>query len=200
MIRDFTQLVENEYVRRFFGAWQKLRIGGDLPTRKSVTLRDFAPFAADLLIYEMSAPGHLRCRLMGSHVSDRVKIYGPEVNWLDLVAPDMREAGNIWWSNLFSTPCAGVMQFSTGFINGTSRASQALLLPVRQGPDEIQLIGLSNASGVYAADEARDQLIISYDCFQTKYLDVGFGLPAGVAEREDHKVLDDEILDIIFEE
>jgi len=200
MIRDFTQLLENEYVRRFYDTWQELCIGDDLPARKAVRLQDFAPFAPDLLIYQMIAPGHLHCRLMGSHVSDRVKIYSPDVNWLDLVAPDMREAGSIWWGNLFSTPCAGVMQFSTGFINGTSRASQALLLPVRQGPDEIQLIGLSNASGVYAAEEARDQLIISHDCFQTKYIDVGFGLPAGVPEREDHKVLSDEIWNIIFEE
>ena len=200
MFKDFTQIVESEYVRRFYDTWQKLRVDGKLPTRKSVTLRDFAPFASDLLIYEMPEPGHLRCRLMGSHVSDRVKIYNSDINWLELVAPDMREAGVTWWGNLFATPCAGVMQFSTGFINGTSRLSQALLLPVQEKPGEIQLMGLSNASAVYAAGETRDQLVISHDCFQTKYVDVGFGLPPGVAEATDHKIVSDEILSAIYDE
>lgn len=187
-------------MRRFYDTWQKLRVGGDLPTRKSVSLRDFAPFASDLLIYEMPEPGYLGCRLMGSHVSDRVKIYNADINWLDLVAPDMREAGNIWWGNLFNTPCAGVMQFSTGFLNGTSRLSQALLLPVQQKPGEIQLLGLSNASVVYASGDARDQLVISHDCFQTKYIDAGFGVPSGVAEATDHKVVGDDVLRAIYDE
>lgn len=200
MIKGFTQIVEDDYVRRFYDTWQKLRVGDDLPTRKSVSLRDFAPFAADLLIYEMPTPGYLRCRLMGSQISDRVKTSDPDINWLDLVAPDMQEIGRTWWDNLFATPCAGVMQFSTCFHNGTSRLSQALLLPVQNKPEEIQLLGLSNGSGVYAAEEARDQILISRDCFQIKYIDVGFGLPPGVAEATDYKVLDDATLSAIFNE
>lgn len=198
MEKDFTQIVDAVLFRRFFEAWQKLRVGDALPARKAVSLRDFAPFAADLLIYELPTPDFLNCRLMGSHVSDRVKIGNADLNWFDFIVPDMVEDSKIWWGSLFSTPCAGVMQFSTGFLNGTSRISQAMLLPVQTEQGQIHLLTLSNASSVYAAGEPREKLIILHDCSQVKSIDVGFGLPDGIPERIDYKVLDADIADLIF--
>ncbi len=198
MYKDFTQTINDDLFRRFFKLWQNVRDGDALPTRKAVTLRDFAPFAPDLLIYELPAPDDLRCRLMGSNISDRVKAYSPDTNWLDLVAGDVREAGKICWGNLFTMPCAGLMQFSTGFLNGTSRISRALLLPMQHAPGVVNLLALATVSDVYNVGDPRDQLIVSHDCFQSNYIDVGFGLPENVPEAQDHKVLDEAFGDRIF--
>ncbi len=189
MVEDFTLTVNETSFRRFFDSWQAARVGDDLPMRKAITLRDFAPFASDLLIYEQPEPGVLHCRLMGEHISDRVKIYNRNINWLDLVADDMRQIGAEWWNSLFATPCAGVMQFSTGFINGTNRISRAYLLPVQHAPGVVHLMGLASASDVYEAGQPREALIVSEHCFQSKYVDIGFGIPADLPEASDHKPL-----------
>lgn len=198
MEKDFTRAVKGASFRRFFECWQAARVGNDLPTRKAITLRDFAAFASDLLIYEMPEPGVLHCRLMGEHISNRVKIYDREINWLDLVADDMRPAGVVWWSNLFTLPCAGMMQFSTGFLNGTNRISQAYLLPIQHAQGEVHLLGLAAASLVYADGEPRDRLIISDHCFQTKFIDIGFGMPDDLPDASDHKVLNKVWADEVF--
>ena len=198
MHKDFTHEMNDVLFRRFFKTWQGARVGKNVPARKAITLRDFAAFAPDLLIYELHAPDDLRCRLMGSHISDRVKTYSQDINWLALVADDMQEAGKTWWCNLFGTPCAGLMQFSTGFINGTSRISRALLLPIEHSPGVVHLLTLATASDVYDVGDPRDKLTISHDCFQTRYIDVGLGLPEAVPEAQDHKVLNETYSSRIF--
>lgn len=194
MDSDFTSAMADERVSAFFEAWQKLRLDNAIPERSAVRLQDFAPFAADLLMYELTSPSDLHCRLMGSRISERVGHGGPDVNWLDLVSPDLRPAGEVWWSTLTSQPCAGLMQFSTGFLDGSNRLARSLLLPVKQSEDRIILMAISMPSNVYRVDEPREQLIISADCFQTKYLDIGFGLPVGIPAEQTHKTLDEGVL------
>lgn len=203
MNSDFTSVMADERVSAFFEAWQKLRAGKDIPERSDVRLQDFAPFAADLLMYELKSSSDLRCRLMGSRVSERVGIGGPDVNWLELVCPEMRSSGEVWWNNLVSLPCAGLMQFSTGFLDGSNRLSRSLLLPIQQPSGEqpepkIILMAISLPSGVYRVDEPRKQLIISADCFQAKYLDIGFGLPGGIPAEQTHKTLDEDVLTRLY--
>ncbi len=198
MYKDFTHAIDDDLFRLFFAIWQKARDGDAVPMRKAITLHEFAPFAPDLLIYEMHASDDLRCRLIGSRISDQVQTHFPGINLFDLVADDMRETGKVWWGNLFGTPCGGLMQFSAGFLNGTSRISRVLLLPITHAPGVMHLLALAKTSEVYDVGVPRDQLIFSHDCFQTQYIDIGFGLPANVPEAQDHKVLDEAIGDRIF--
>lgn len=198
MDTDFTKLLDDSFFGRFFLAWQTLRTGEGLPSRKDVRLQDFAPFAADLLMYELISPSHLRCRLMGSRVTDRVQMSGPDINWLDHVAPDMRRAGERWWQALVNTPCAGMMQYSVAHMDGTNRMSRCLLLPITQSEGQVMLLALTQASSVYRVDDTRDQLQISEDCFQTCYLDIGFGLPPGQEVVEHHKSPGRTILERLY--
>ncbi len=194
MNSDFTSVMADERASAFFEAWQKLRVGNAIPERSAVRLQDFAPFAADLLMYELKSRSDLCCRLMGSRISERVGSGGQDVNWLDLVCPDMRPAGAIWWNTLISQPCAGLMQFSTGFLDGSNRLARSLLLPLEQSEGKIILMAISLPSNVYRVDEPRTQLNISADCFQTKYLDIGFGLPVGIPAEQTHKTLSEDVL------
>ncbi|MBO6505298.1 MAG: PAS domain-containing protein [Kordiimonadaceae bacterium] len=199
MNSDFTSLLEDPFFSAFFQAWDDLRANGKIPHRSDVKLQDFAPFAADLLMYELHSPTDLRSRLIGSSVVERVKFQGSDINWLDLVCPSVRDAGELWWNSLFSTPCAGVMQFSTRFLNGTNRLARAMLLPII-GPDgQTLLLTLNKATAVFRVDDASDTILISADCFQTLYIDVGFGLPAGQPARIDSKPADPEVLTSLYE-
>lgn len=199
MNRDFTSMLDDPLYVSFFEAWKSLRKGGGIPHRSDVKLQNYAQFAADLAIYELKSPTDLRSRLIGSHVSDRVKTHGAGLNWLDLVNAPMRAAGETWWNALFKTPCAGIMQFSTGFLNGTNRLGRSMLLPVVQANEEILLIALMQATAVYRVDEPRDQLVISHDCFQTQFVDIGFGLPQSLPPRTDSLPMDEAVLVSLFE-
>ncbi len=194
MDSDFTSILDDAYFCAFREAWEKLRSGNNVPMRSDVRLQDFARFAPDLLLYELKSPNDLRCRLMGSSVSDRVKLQSMDINWLDLVASDMRAAGENWWNSLSETPCAGIMQYSTAFIDGTNRLSRCLLLPVKHSSGSTMLLGMTKASNVYLVGEPREQIVVSADCFQGQYIDIGFGLPKGTDERLHTKLMAPEIL------
>lgn len=198
MNSDFTSVLEDPFFSSFFRTWEGLRTNGKLPHRADVRLQDFAPFAADLLMYDLYAPNDLRSRLVGSSVAERVKFQGSDVNWLNLVCPSVRDAGELWWNSLFSTPCAGIMQFSTRFLNGTNRMARAMLLPIIGPEGQTLLLTVNKATGVYRVDEASDTILISADCFQTLYIDVGFGLPAGQPARNDVKTIDPVILSMLY--
>lgn len=194
METDFTSVLDDDYFYAFRNAWESLRSGDSIPFRSEVRLQDFARFAADLLIYELKEPSDLKCRLMGSRVSERVKPQSMDANWLEFVASDMLQAGLNWWTTLTGTPCAGVMQFSTAFLDGSNRLARCLLLPVKHSDGSIMLMGLTKASSVFRVEEPRDKIIVSADCFQTKYIDIGFGLPMGQPEQSDDKPIDPTIL------
>ena len=195
METDFTSVLDDNYFCAFRDAWESLRSGGSVPFRSDVRLQDFARFAADLLIYELKDSSDLRCRLMGSRVSERVKLQSMDVNCMELVAPDMQDVALNWWGTLTSIPCAGLMQFSTAYIDGSNRLSRCLLLPVKHTDGSVMLMGLNRASSVFRVEEPREKVIVSVDCFQTKYIDIGFGLPAGQPERSDDKSMDPVILE-----
>ena len=192
-------MLEDPLFSSFFQAWEKLRTNGSVPNRSDVKLQDFAPFAADLLIYDLYSPTDLRSRLMGSRVTERVKFHGNDVNWLDLVCPSVRKAGELWWNSLINTPCAGIMQFSTRFLNGTNRLARAMLLPIIGPEGQTLLLTLNQATNVFRVDDAEGKILISADCFQTLYIDIGFGLPAGQEARVDSKTIDQDVLVSLYE-
>lgn len=194
---EFLSLLDNPKFASFFKAWDCLRVDEQVPDRNAVRLQDFAPFASELLMYELESPSVLRCRLMGSAISDRVQVNGQSINWLDLVSQDCREAGEAWWSSLLAVPCAGIMQFSTAFLDGTNRLGRALLLPLRRSNGGMMLMAMSKASTVYRVDPPRDALLIAAECFQTRYIDIGFGLPKIESPVNHVKILDEQTLERI---
>ncbi len=198
MNSDFNSLLDDQFFDQFFQAWKALREGEELPNRRDVRLQDFASFASELLMYQLVSPTNLKCRLMGSLITERIKFHGPDINWFDFVAPETREAGLRWWQTLTSTPCAGIMQFSTGFLDGTNRIGRCILLPVQQTDGSIILMAISRASAVYRVDDPREELLISADCFQTRYIDIGFGLPEGLPEQDDCKPMASATLERLY--
>ncbi len=198
MNADYTSALTDPGFVAFRKTWQNQRKGNDIPLRADIRLQDFATFAVDIMMYELKAPGDLRCRLMGSRVADRVKLQGKDVNWLEMVSPDVRQAGQTFWNALFKTPCGGLMQFSTAYHDGTNRLARCLLLPVQQTDQSCILMAYSRPSGVYRLDPPRDALMISADCFQSTYIDIGHGLPADLPETSDIRLIGGSILKDLY--
>lgn len=77
--------------------------------------------------------------------------------------------------------------------------ARSMLVPIIGPEGQTLLLSLNKATGVYRVDDAVDKILISADCFQTLYIDIGFGLPDGQPERKDTKTIDPEILTMLYE-
>lgn len=173
----------------FFAAWQKARGGDDLPNRRDISMRDLAPFAEHMLLYEWDGGTNLHCRLMGASVTDRIKVNATSLNWLDAISHDMLAASIDWWNTVQKTPCAGAMEYSVAYLDGSCKIGQSLFLPVRRRSGDIHILALNAAYGTYQVEPSRDQIKLAGDCLLTSYIDVGFGAPNGSNVVTTHKSL-----------
>lgn len=181
MQTDFDQIKEMAPFPEFYAAWQAARHDGAIPVRGDIRLRDFAPFADSLQIYELKNPQDLRCRLMGSRVSDRVPNVSPEHNLFDFFGHERaRKIGELWWVSMAKVPCGGVMCFSTSYESGAKRAVPSMVLPITGVDGSAQFIAFNNLPKIIGSGEPRQSMVIADDSFEGKFFDVGFGLPEDV--------------------
>lgn len=183
----------------FQRAWEAVRTQGDLPSRQDIHLRNFVDHLDNLVIYERRGRRDLRYRLTGSGVAERVDNLGIEVNLFDHFVPEVHEACEEWWNAVMDKPCGGLMEFSTRFSNGTTRAGIALALPIISERGETLLLARNHMMDIIdlgepcAAPQFGEKYAVGH------YFDIGFGLPDGkqtlvakeksgvVAQDTDHK-------------
>lgn len=195
MAPDLVDILEDESFGTLYQVWQRARSGTGLPHQRDIRMQDLAQFAEHLLIYHWDRKGRLTCRLMGDNVAERVKIYRPDINWMELVSRDMIPASTAWWNAVYDTPCAGAMHYSFGYIDGTNRIGQSLYLPVLRQRGETHIMAMNVSYGIYRVDAQRDMMVIGADCLMTSFIDVGFGIPKGRPHVTVHKRLDGELDD-----
>ncbi|MBO6505250.1 MAG: PAS domain-containing protein [Kordiimonadaceae bacterium] len=174
---NFSMFRDPDPYQSYFDAWQKARIGNELPHRRDIGLRDFAAHADNLIIIERRAPGFFGHRLVGSSVVERFGGVDPTTNVLEFHAPDVKDDVQSWMDCLLQTPCAGIAEFSTAYQDGTHRACQALILPII-GPDGAPMIfSLQHAFELIRISEPRDKPCVGLDYSVGHFIDIGWGLP-----------------------
>lgn len=178
MFPDYRKLLDDPIYAAFFRAWEAARNGDALPARQDIRLQEFARYAESLLIYERKAPRDLRCRLLGSKLSEKIGEVGRETNWLDMVPAGTMDTAVAWWTDLFETPCGSILQISVTYPNGNCNLAHALFLPMTNAAGSIMILGLVRNLGIYRYDSEATGLRYGADCFEAQHVDVGFGLPA----------------------
>lgn len=177
---DFDSIITQEPFPDFWAAWQSSRVEGNIPLRADIRLQNFARFADSLQIYELKSPRDLRCRLIGSKVAERVQQVSPEDNLFDFFSEPAAAIGEKWWVNMASTPCGGLMCFSTHYANGIKRMVPSLVLPITGAKGQKLFLALNSLPRMLDRSEPSGKLIIAEDAFEGKFLDVGYGLPIDV--------------------
>lgn len=193
MFPDYKFLLDDPVFAEFFQAWRDARCGAEIPCRKDIKLQTFARYAESLMIFERDSEQELKCRLIGSKLSDRVGAIDNDVNWLDLMASDAKETALEWWRTAFNTPCAGLLQFSVSYPNGNNNLAHALFVPLRSNDGGVHMLGLIRNLGIYRVDPASDALLYGQDFYQATYVDVGYGLPSGHPKSVDFRPMDPAI-------
>ncbi len=173
------EALNKEPFRSFLSTWRSVRKGDSLPARQNIHLRDFVDHLENLIICERRGPRDLRYRLTGSGVSERVRNVGVEINLFDLFVPDIHEPCEIWWNAIMDKPCGGIMEFSTAFTDGTTRAGMAIALPILSQRGEPLLLALNHMMGILRVEERRETIVFGQDYALGHYFDIGFGVPDG---------------------
>lgn len=180
MSTDFDSILSRDLFPDFMTAWQAARKGGAVPLRSDIRLQEFARFADSLQIYELKDRLDLRCRLMGSRVSERVQQVGPEDNLFDFFGDASKDIGEKWWNGMASAPCGGIMCFSTHYASGARREVPSLVLPMKGTDGSALFLAFNQLPRKLDYKEPREKLTIADDVFEGKFIDIGFGLPEGV--------------------
>ena len=180
MTTDFDSIIASDLFPDFMQAWQSARKDDAIPLRSDIRLQEFAKFADSLQIYELKERLDLRCRLMGSRVSERVQQVGPEDNLFDFFGTSAKAVGEKWWNGMASAPCGGLMCFSTHYMSGVVREVPSLVLPMTGSEGSILFLAFNRIPKFLGNSEPQDKVTIAEDAFAGKFIDVGFGLPEGI--------------------
>ncbi|WP_262694616.1 PAS domain-containing protein [Kordiimonas aquimaris] len=180
MSKDFDSIIERELFPDFIAAWQAARKGNAVPLRSDIRLQEFAKFADSLQIYELKSRLDLRCRLMGSRVSERVQQVGLEDNLFDFFGEASKKVGEKWWNGMASAPCGGIMCFSTHYSSGARKEVPSLVLPMTGSDGGVLFLAFNQLPRKLDQREPREKLTIADDVFEGKFIDIGFGLPEGI--------------------
>lgn len=181
-MQDFlTKTLSDEPFASFHRAWDAERVDGALPSRQSIHLRNFIDHLDNLVIYERRGRRDLRYRLTGSGVAERVDNLGVEVNLFDHFVPDVHAACEEWWNTVMDHPCGGLMEFSTRFSNGTTRAGMAIALPITSERGETLLLARNHMMDIIDVGATCDAPVFGEKYAIGHYFEIGFGVPEGAA-------------------
>src|SRR6056297_3156721 len=126
------------HLRAFGAHWQACRRGGDVPVRADIDPRGIEPLISSAFIAERIAPGVVRLRVAGAHLSD---LMGMEVRGMPLttfIDPADRDAFAMRLVELVDDPA--VLRFALRSRRGIGRPALSgtlMLLPLRSDLGDI---------------------------------------------------------------
>lgn len=185
MLTDFHRAPLKPAYISFYGAWRDACVDGALPLRTDIRLQQFARFAGNMHIYELKSPTHLSCRLMGSDISDRLTSFAPDENVFDFLGDDKKPHVIRWWNAMANQPCGAFTQFSVGYKSGANRMVETLILPIIGMRDNVLFLVYNNKPSYIDTDEPRSSVKLANSGSKSKYIDIGFGIPAAQSNKED---------------
>lgn len=147
-------------LEKFVGYWSRMRRNGDVPLRTEIDPRGIEALLGNAFIAEKIAPGLVRLRIAGSHLSD---IMGMEVRGMPLSAliePDHRDQLADAVVDLFDRPAQiRVDLASTGGLRRAPLAATLLILPLRSDLGDIsRALGCLVSSGTIGTAPRRFQI------------------------------------------
>lgn len=167
--------------------WLAARSDGAAPRRSDINMRSLAPFLENMLLYQWDGIEHLRCRVMGGNVQDRVQFSPQDTNWIEHIASDLVPASKSWWTELYDRNGAGAMEYSITYTSGDCRMGLALFMPVRHKNEEIHVFSMQAASPVYRVSEQTEGFIIGEDLLRTVHIDISDESAVSMTGITEHK-------------
>jgi len=172
-----TMISRSEESIAFEEAWERARIGADIPDRRGIDLKRFAKFARWLAIIEpeRTSPA-LPLRLVGSGFFDFFKADLTGLDYLDLVDPAIRTLAYDSVIACLDRPCGLWQSTPAQIADGSTMPYEYTILPISKGTGRADHIVVHvNFELVPMAPRPMVDRVEHSEVWH--WLDIGFGVP-----------------------
>lgn len=169
----------NPTLRVFADHWTALPKSGHVPDRRDFRPEKLGGALPHMIIHELISPTDIRLRLVGSDIA---RAYDEEItgrNYLDMVAPERREAASRPFVLACTHPCGMYTRMRSVAWRGLIMNRESLDFPVR---DDTGIRWIYSCSTTEPADEPdfdfRNAGVAKVtDVIERVFLDIGAGVP-----------------------
>ena len=120
-----------KFARHLIGHWLEIRRGALAPLAEDIDPRELLRGCDNIAIADLMQPAEVNIELAGLRVNRR---YGRDIrrlNWLKLVPPALRDAGERARVRIRSLPCGFYYKFTVTREAGPAVTAETLVLPLR---------------------------------------------------------------------
>ena len=121
-----------KFARDLIGHWTDIRGGALVPLDEDIDPRQLLPLFEFIAIADLSRPAQVNLELVGAGLSRR---YGRDlrnVNWMDLIPPELSAAAARARERIRAVPCGIYYTFTASRDGGAAVTAETLALPLRQ--------------------------------------------------------------------
>jgi len=175
---------KTDHCRSFLAHWQSLRVAGALPTLQDYLRKPHATLQPNVAIKDVLAPGHLRVRLFGTHLVEVAGVDPTGQNFM-IFAADDRMADALWrYQHRVATHPVGMASMKlAATASGRAVAFEDVELPLTPFPGGPPC--LVCCLGFVELVDYKDKMVKLRKHTATRWLDIGWGVPAGDPSAED---------------
>ncbi|MEC9346301.1 MAG: PAS domain-containing protein [Pseudomonadota bacterium] len=158
--------------------WWSLRQGDMVPPRSRFDPVGVPALLRDMMICDLSEPGRVRIRLMGTRMVSSFGFDPTGTDYLDLVAPDRRAEAYRGFIVPARQPCGMQVEGENRYRDGRSMAVEVMAFPLRRddgGGMQMVFVG-SNVDPRHGRFHDLGRATV-FHVFSRRYLDIGAGVP-----------------------
>lgn len=172
-ICDFNETVE------FIEHWFRLPKIGLVSDKSKIQPRSIIEQLPSIIMLELGGALDCRIRLIGTGITGRWGFDPTNSDFLDLTAPQNRDAISAPLAKLHKQPCGVILLGDEHYTSGRMIRSETVLLPVHTGNSETStLFGLitSDAGGLDVEGDVMASAF--YNLSKVHFINIGAGVPA----------------------
>lgn len=166
-------------LRKFIECYKTAQADRPLALQTDLPMRDLAPLLANITLLEAESRSQIIYRVAGQNIIEKLNFNPTGRNFLDFLAPPVREASILGHELMQQHPCGYYMVYENVFESGHREVMETLTLPLRKSIDDEsnlfaschidhQLSGFSEQKGDTA-------MIVNWET--SVFIDIGNGKP-----------------------
>ncbi|MFZ5913826.1 MAG: PAS domain-containing protein [Pseudomonadota bacterium] len=171
-IYDFNETGE------FIKYWFQLPKMGLISDKSKINPRNIMEQLPNVIILDLGSGTDCRIRLIGTGITGRWGFDPTNSNFLDLIAPQNRDAIADHMAILHKQPCGVILLGDEHYTSGQMVRSETVLLPVHSGHNEANtLFGLITSVASHMELDGDIMAAAFYNLTNIRFINIGAGVP-----------------------
>jgi len=152
-----------------------------VPLKSDINPLELKKILSWILLIELRGPRDLVPTVVGSGIDNALGSHFTGKNMYDFYPEDLAQAHEVFYDKILSQPCGGFLVRNIAQKSGNLGTLEISVYPLK-GPDGIinRLIGSLSLKGtaLAKADLSNKLAFMNVSIVETKFIDIGFGVPS----------------------